>query len=262
MIKREFVFLVLFFLVFPVGCSKKVAEGDGWKITVSEFKEKYNSLPSEQSFLQTSEEGKRRYLDNLILGEILYHEAEKEGILKDKDVISKAEEARMTVIINEYLKRKLEGGLSPTDEEIEKYYNEHKEAFDNAESIRVMHILVKTEEGAQEILKMLEEGEKFDVLANEYSICPTAPGGGDLGYFKRNEMAPEFDDAAFKLKKPREISPIVKTQFGYHIIKLVDKDHLLENFIFEKRDELIYRYFEEVKENTDYKIFEKNLSFE
>ncbi len=262
MIKRELVFLVILFLILPVGCSKKVAEGDGWKITVSEFKEKYNSLPPEQSYLQKSDEGKKRYLDNLILGEILYHEAEKEGILKDKEVINRAEEARRTIIINEYLKRKLEGGLSPTDEEIDKYYNENKEAFDKAESIRVMHILVKTEEGAQEILKMLEEGEKFDVLAREYSICPTAPSGGDLGYFKRHEMAPEFDEAAFKLKKPREISPIVKTQFGYHIIKLVDKDHLLENYIFEKRDELIYRYFEEVKENTDYKIYEKNLTFE
>jgi peptidyl-prolyl cis-trans isomerase C len=261
MIKRIPIVLVLLCLLTPLACSKKVAEGDGWAITVDEFKEKYNSLPPEQAIFLATEEGKRKYLENLILGEILYHEAEKEGITKDQDIINQAEEARREIIINEYLKRKLQGGLAPTDAEIEKYYSENQDLFDNAKSIRVMHILVKTEEGAEKILKQLEEGEKFELLAQEYSICPSASSGGDLGYFERKEMTPEFDVAAFELKKPGDISPIVKTKFGYHIIKLVDKDHLLEAYIYDKQDLLIQRFFDEIQENTEYTVHEDNLTF-
>ena len=109
---------------------------------------------------------------------------------------------------------------------------------------------------------MLSDGEDFEKLARENSICPTASEGGDLGYFVRGDMVEEFDKAAFELKQPGDISPIVKTQFGYHLIELVDKDHLMEQYITEKRDDLINRYLEEMKDKAQYKVFEENLSFE
>jgi peptidyl-prolyl cis-trans isomerase C len=262
MIRNIIVLAAAVALVFSFSCAKKAAEGDGWSITAKEFREKYESLPPEATPFTASPEGKERYLDSLVLREILYREAEKEGITKEPVIVSRVEDARKKVVIEEYLKRKIEGGLSPSKKERDAYYQEHKDAFDNAESIRVRHILVKTQPELEKIQKMLSDGEDFEKLARENSICPTASEGGDLGYFVRGDMVEEFDKAAFELKQPGDISPIVKTQFGYHLIELVDKDHLMEQYTTEKRDDLINRYLEEMKNKAQYKVFEENLSFE
>lgn len=249
-------------LILSFSCAKKVAEGDGWSITAKEFREKYDSLPADAIPFVASPEGKKRYLDSLILREIIYHEAERDGITKEPAVINRIEDAGKKVVIEEYLKRKIEGGLSPADSQRDAFYQKNKDAFDNAENIRVRHILVKTKEEAEKINKLLADGEDFEKLARENSICPTASEGGDLGYFKRGDMVEEFDKAAFDLKKPGDISPIVETRFGFHIIEMVDKDHLMELFITEERDNLINQYLEEMKGKADYKIFEENLSTE
>jgi peptidyl-prolyl cis-trans isomerase C len=262
MIKKVVFLLAIVPLLFSLSCNKKVAEGDGWSIGAKEFREKYESLPPDAAPFLAYPDGKKRYLDSLILREIIYHEAEKEGVTKDPIVKNRIEDAKKRVVIEEYLKRKLEGGLTPTKEDQEKYYLANKAAFDGAKTIRVEHILVKTKDEAEKIKKLIEEGESFENLARENSICPTAPSGGDLGYFGRGEMVPEFDEAAFALKKPGDISPIIETRFGFHIIKLIDKDHLMEKFVAEKRDELIDDYLEEMKGKTQYKINEKNLTFE
>ena len=90
--------------------------------------------------------------------------------------------------------------------------------------IRASHILVKTEEEAKQILEILEQGKKsFEQIALERSSCPSKKKGGDLGFFGRQQMVREFENAAFKLKKG-EVSQPVKTQFGWHIIKMTDKD--------------------------------------
>lgn len=141
--------------------------------------------------------------------------------------------------------------LKVTDEEMKAYYNENKERFkDIPERIRVRHILVADEAKASDILKRLKEGGDFIELAKEYSICPSAKNGGDLGYFSRGRMAPLFEEAAFKLNTG-ETSDIVKTNFGYHIIKMEDrkkagssdfddvKYEIEQSLIFQKRDKKI-----------------------
>jgi len=90
-----------------------------------------------------------------------------------------------------------------------------------ADKIRCAHILVEKESKAKEVLDKLNKGESFSKLAAEYSIDGTRKRGGDLGYFGRGVMVKEFENAAFALK-PGEISGIVKTQFGYHIIKRLE----------------------------------------
>ena len=87
--------------------------------------------------------------------------------------------------------------------------------------VRASHILVKTEKEANEILEQIKAGKDFAELAKKYSQCPSGKRGGDLGYFGRGRMVPEFENAAFSTPKG-EVSKPVKTQFGYHIIKVTD----------------------------------------
>lgn len=89
------------------------------------------------------------------------------------------------------------------------------------DKVHCAHILVKTESEAKAVLERLKKGEKFSVIAQQVSLCSSKKRGGDLGTFTRGKMVKEFENAAFALKKG-EISGIVKTQFGYHIIKRLE----------------------------------------
>ena len=89
-------------------------------------------------------------------------------------------------------------------------------------TVKASHILVPTQDEAQTIKTMLDEGEDFAILARQYSKCPSKAMGGDLGYFRRGQMVKEFETAAFNLPKG-QISEPIQTQFGWHIIKVTDK---------------------------------------
>ena len=90
-----------------------------------------------------------------------------------------------------------------------------------ANKIHCAHILVKTEKEANAVLERLKKGDKFSKIAKELSLCPSKKRGGDLGTFGRGQMVKEFEKAAFALQKG-QISPIVKTKFGYHIIRRLE----------------------------------------
>lgn len=88
--------------------------------------------------------------------------------------------------------------------------------------VRASHILVKTENEANELLDKINSGASFEDLAAEVSLCPSGSAGGDLGFFPRGVMVKEFEDAAFDMEKG-QVSKPVQTQFGWHLIKLTDK---------------------------------------
>jgi parvulin-like peptidyl-prolyl isomerase len=88
-------------------------------------------------------------------------------------------------------------------------------------TIHCSHILIKTEKEANAVIGRLKTGEKFSKIAKEVSLCPSKKRGGDLGSFSRGKMVREFEKAAFELNKG-EISPVIKTKFGYHIIKRLE----------------------------------------
>ena len=89
------------------------------------------------------------------------------------------------------------------------------------DKVHCAHILVKTEQEAKAIVERINKGEKFSNIAKEVSLCPSGKRGGDLGTFTRGKMVKEFDTAAFALQKG-QTSPIIKTKFGYHIIKRLE----------------------------------------
>ncbi|GAB1476038.1 peptidylprolyl isomerase [Bacillota bacterium] len=115
-----------------------------------------------------------------------------------------------------------------TEEEAKAYYEDNPDKF-VIDEVTANHILVKEEDLAKEVLAELREGADFGALAKEHSIDGSAANGGSLGTFGRGAMVKEFEDAAFALK-PGEISEVVKSQFGYHIIQLLDKKQGKESY--------------------------------
>lgn len=109
-----------------------------------------------------------------------------------------------------------------TEEAMRKLYEESVSKLTPEEEVRARHILVDSEDKAKEVIAKLKAGGEFAALAKEYSKDPGAAEGGDLGYFTKDQMVAEFADAAFKMKKG-DISDPVKTQFGWHVIKLEDR---------------------------------------
>ncbi|WP_454852109.1 peptidylprolyl isomerase [Rhizobium binxianense] len=110
-----------------------------------------------------------------------------------------------------------------TDAEVKARYDKEVAALPKQEEVHARHILVKTEDEAKDIIKQLDAGKDFAELAKEKSTDPNKSEGGDLGYFTRGRMVKEFEDAAFALDKGAYSKTPVKTDFGYHVIKVEDK---------------------------------------
>ncbi|MBF0102618.1 MAG: peptidylprolyl isomerase [Desulfobacterales bacterium] len=143
--------------------------------------------------------------------------------------MQKLDQLKKQLLANEY-KEYLQAQVVVSDEELKSYYEQNKARFNEQEQVKASHILVKTEEEANAILKELKAGKDFAELAKQKSECPSKEKGGDLGWFTKGRMVREFEDAAFKLKKG-ETSGLVKTQFGYHIIQQTDyKPEHTKNF--------------------------------
>jgi len=142
------------------------------------------------------------------------------------------------------------GGISVTEKEIQSFYEYNIEEYTEPKQVKARHIVFnlgedalkeaddKVRKLAEEVLAKARQGEDFATLAKEYSEGPTKSKGGDLGYFKRGQMVEPFDDAAFKLKKG-ETSDLVRTQFGYHIIKVEDIRESATKSLEEMRDEIV-----------------------
>jgi parvulin-like peptidyl-prolyl isomerase len=169
------------------------------------------------------------------------------------------------------------GPIEPTEQELSAYLEEHREDYDTPEEVHARHILIRVPEGASEaeiaqakkqiedIKKELENGADFAELAKKYSQDPgSAPNGGDLGFFRRGQMVKEFEDAAFSLE-PGQISDPVRTQFGFHLIKVEEKkpaehpelaqirERVLKDYIAAERDRRFEQFYAELKAHA--KIF-------
>jgi peptidyl-prolyl cis-trans isomerase C len=127
---------------------------------------------------------------------------------------------RSKVLMEALLDQASKGAVS--EEAMRKLYDESVAKLTPEEEVHARHILVDSEEKAKEVVAKLKAGGDFAALAKEFSKDPGAAEGGDLGYFSKDQMVVEFAEAAFKLKKG-EISEPVKTQFGWHVIKLEDR---------------------------------------
>ncbi|MDH3344874.1 MAG: peptidyl-prolyl cis-trans isomerase, partial [Desulfobacteraceae bacterium] len=183
--------------------------------------------------------------------------------------ISEAElksQIRKGMAIQQFVDKDLIQDVKVSQKEVKDFYKNNPDMFKQSEQVKASHILIKVDTQAdksakdqankkiKEIQKKLEDGEDFAGLAKEYSEGPSNVNGGDLGYFERGRMVKPFEDAAFKLK-PGEVSGMVETPFGYHLIKVVDKKP--ESVVsYENAKERIAQYLEQEKKG---KVLERNL---
>ena len=250
---------------------------------------------------------KKRILENLIDTEVLYQESQKEGVKVDKKAVNEQIEAikkrfpdeaaykkalkgmdvsekeirvqiQRGLSINQLLDTNVRQKITVTAEESNNFYKSNPNLFKQPEQVKASHILIKVAPDAEEskknqarkkietVQKKVRQGEDFGSLAKANSEGPTAQRSGDLGYFSRGQMVKPFEDAAFALNIG-EVSEIVETQFGFHLIKVTDKkpartipykevqpmlDQHLKN---EKEKTEIQGYIENLKKSTTIKIF-------
>lgn len=205
---------------------------------------------------------KEQVIQKMVADELLFQEATKQGVKADSKKIEtqmtsiknrfqdetkyqeKLKEAGLTeeklrnqirrqVVIGELIKKEIAPQVNVTPQDAKKFYDENPEKFRKPERVRAQHILMKVAKGdsedkkaeAREKLKKLQKrilaGEDFSNLAREHSQGPSNVRGGDLGYFTKGQMVKPFEEVAFRLA-PNEVSDIVETQFGYHLIKVLD----------------------------------------
>jgi peptidyl-prolyl cis-trans isomerase C len=207
-----------------------------------------------------TDELRTQVLDRLIDEELLHQEARRRSLLAGTDVIEAeiaqarsqfptpegftaalaqsrlTEEGLRAVLarnlsIQNLVEKGVAAGVAVTDAEVGQFYAANAESFALPEQVQARHILVQFAEDddaaakqakrakAEGLLAQIKGGAAFEELARTNSDCPSAAEGGDLGFFERGQMVPAFDDAAFALK-PGEVSGVVETEYGYHIIKL------------------------------------------
>ncbi len=243
------VFCCLLLLLSVAACKQKVevkkaatgpvvATINDKEITLSEFTERIKEYPALAHGGEMSEETKKGFLDNLIVRELIFQEALRRGIDKDKETIDFIEEMKKRVIVDKFFKKEVDQKTQVSDEEIKKFFDDNPEEAKTPDEVRASHILLKTREEADMVLKKVKQGAKFEDLAKKFSMDPgSKEAGGDLGFFSQGMMVPEFDSVAFKLNVG-EVSDIVQSRFGFHIIKLLEKKEGKQKSIDESKPEI------------------------
>ncbi len=206
---------------------------------------------------------RKEVLENLIRRELIFQESREKGFTVEESAVEERlsalkarfpdpeqfqqmmaqmnfteeilkQQIREQLTIQKFVESRIVEKIEVAEAEAKKYYEENRDQFEQPEQIHARHILIKVEEGADEAAKTdakerleavrgkLEEGGDFEELAEEYSEGPSKSRGGDLGFFGRGQMVKSFEDAAFALE-PGEVSGLVETQFGYHLIELVEE---------------------------------------
>lgn len=283
MVKRWVVFGIFFLLPFGFwGCQKSGEKGLGDQelirvneasISLTEFQQMLEKQPLEGKMKLLNEQGKRDFLENYVIPrEVLYQEGIKRGLDKNKEIQAKIEDARRAILIEALLEEVLRGKDEVSEEEIQRYYRENPSLFTEPQEIKIRQIVVDSEPALKEVVAKLSQGESFEKLASRYNVGRFKEDGGNLGYIRRGQLAPpfaQFEEAAFSLRTRGEISGVVSTPYGYHIIRLEDMrgstlkplSQVKEKIRFllqpKKRQEAYLEYIKEAKSKAKILINEK-----
>lgn len=217
-------FALAAFLVVPAAVMAQDSDPVVARVNGVEIRQSDLALAEDEvgaSMPQMAPEQKREYLITYLSDVVILAQAADKQKIGDRDDVKHRLAFERNKVLMETLLQDT-GKAALTDDAMHKVYDEAVKQMPPEEEVHARHILVPTEEEAKEIEAELKKGADFATLAKQKSKDPGAADGGDLGYFTKDQMAPEFSDVAFKLDKG-QISDPVHTQFGWHIIKVEDK---------------------------------------
>ena len=216
---------------------KILATVGGMAITDKDIDELLMSLGQRGQAYNTPE-GRRMVLNQVIGNKLLLLDAKRNLYEAEPAFREQLNRLKDNLLIS-YASEKALSAVTVNDADVKAYYEENKAQFMAGETVNASHILVDSEEKAKEIYAKIVAGEvSFEDAAREYSSCPSKESGGNLGDFGRGQMVPEFDKAVFEMEIGEITAEPVKTQFGYHLIKLVSKSESKETPFEEIRDEI------------------------
>ena len=263
-----------------------VVEVNGVKLTQKEVDEKIErTLASVQGMVppeqmgQFKENMQSKLVEDFIARTLLNEEIKKNKITVDDSEVAKAlgeveakvppgmtleemlkqggitmeemkENITFSLRANKLFESQIKTDYIPSDEDIQKYYDDNKKKYDKPETVHARHILIKVDEKDDEkvkgekkkkieaLRKQLIEGADFEKVAKENSECPSKDRGGDLGTFPRGRMVKPFEEAAFS-QKINEIGPVIETKFGYHVIQVLEKNQAKQESLEEVKASII-----------------------
>ena len=199
-----------------------IATYKGRNVTADAVLQEFERLPAPSRSYLTAPDRKRQFVENMIMNDLLFEEGQKAGFDKEPDVERQIADLRKRLVIQKVM-RQYQTPPTISDEQVKAYYDQNPSLYSTTQ-IRASHILVKDEDTAKQILADVRaKPERFAELAKEKSTDTTsAQRGGELGMFGQGRMVPDFERVAFALK-PGDISDVVKTQYGYHIITVTER---------------------------------------
>lgn len=251
--------------------AKVLVTVNGANVTSEDFDREVKALPEYIRGMAETPQGKKEMLDTLVMRELILQQAAKDGIDKSKDVEEKMAELKKRIIVDTYLKKKVETDAKISDEELKSFYEKNQDKFKAGEQVRASHILVKSEQEAKDVQAQLKGGAKFEELAKAKSVDSSAAKGGDLGWFSKGNMVPVFEKTAFALKEG-ETSGIVKSEFGFHIIKLTGKrpagtrpfeeakDQIKSALLPQKQQQVFMQLKEDLRKGAKIEIKDQSLN--
>ena len=204
--------------------TKILATVGGMPITSADVDEFLMAL-GQRAQSYNNPQGRAMILNQLIDSKLLLLDAKRNLFEAEADFRAELAKLKDNLLVHYATEKVIKNAAKVTDADVEKFYNENPDKFNGGESVNASHILVDTEEKALELLAKIEAGEiSFEDCAKENSSCPSKENGGSLGDFTRGQMVPEFDSAVFSMEVGEVTKTPVKTQFGYHLIKLNAKN--------------------------------------
>lgn len=199
-----------------------VARINGFEVHRSDIEEAARNLPPQVKEQQAPDKIYMGLLEQMIATRLMADAARKAKVQDEAEVKRHLQLGEDQMIAQVYVNQLMKKGV--TDQKLKAAYDKYVKDAPPREEVKARHILVPTEAEAKAIIEQLKKGADFATLAKEKSTDPAAKtSGGDLGWFTKAQMVPEFADAAFKLKKDQITDTPVKTQFGWHVIKVEDR---------------------------------------
>lgn len=229
----------------------------GKEITNAEFETFVENLPKEQKAYMQYPGFKEQLMEQYISLHTFAQDALEKGLDQTEEFKRILENTKRDILAQLAMREAVKD-VTVSDEEIKAYYEANPKKFRKDETVQAKHILVDSEEKCAQIKEDIEKGEmSFEDAAKEFSTCPSGQKGGDLGEFGHGQMVQEFDEAAFAAEVGEVVGP-VKTQFGYHLIKVEKKNEEAVQALEEVK-ETIRRSMYQKKQNDAYEAKEKEL---